>query len=160
MLRGFSAFLLSGKTAGEPSLWEELWQYFNDRYFSVDLEQYEHLGFGSGGIVSVPTIIFGLFIGIIIAAGLAGYDKNKLGSFVRALVRAECLSPDQAKTLSELGFEKGKGAGIRSSLKHGTVLRNVVHCVEREQYEADREAARQAWIEKTGSDKDFDFPLY
>ncbi len=145
---------------GEPTLWDELRQFFENWYESLDTSRYEHLGFGTGKMVSIPIIVIGLCIGLVIAAFFAYYDKNRLGGFVRALVRADCLSADKAKTLAELGYAKAKGAGIRSSLKHGTVLGRVVHCVEREAYEADMEAARAAYIEKTGDEKGFDFPLF
>ena len=33
------------------TLWEELWAYFRDRYFTLDIEgRYEHLDLGSGRI--------------------------------------------------------------------------------------------------------------
>lgn len=146
--------------AGETSFWDELGRIFKEWYASLDASQYEHLGFGTGTMISIPIIVIGVCIGIFAAAAFACFDKNRLGGFVRALVRAECLSPEGAKTLDELGYGRAKGAGIRGSLKHGTVLGRVVHCVEREAYEADVEAARAAYIEKTGSEKGFDYPLF
>lgn len=145
---------------GGTSFWDEIRQIFETWYASLDASQYEHLGFGTGSMISIPIIVIGICIGLVVAAGFACYDKNRLGGFVRALVRAECLSPEGAKTLDELGYGRGAGAGIRGSLKHGTVLRRVVRCVERETYDADVEAARLAYIEKTGSEKGFDFPLF
>lgn len=146
--------------AGRPTFWQEMGQFFEEWYASLDASQYEHLKFGSDKLVSIPIIVLGLCIGVVVAAAFACYDKNRLGGFVRALVKAECLSPTQAKTLDELGYGRAKGAGIRGSLKHGTVLRRVVRCVEREAYDADIEAARLAYIEKNGSERGFDFPLF
>lgn len=143
----------------EPTLWEELSVWFKewfDRYFSVKTNEYEHISMGTGTLVTLRSVVLGLFIGLIIAAIIAYYDKNRLGAFVRKIVKEECLSTDRAKTLAELGFQKNMG--VRTSLKRGTVLGHVVHCVEKEQYEAEVEAARTAWTEKTGSEDGFAMP--
>lgn len=142
------------------SVIEEVWQFLYDRYFNIDLAQYKNLDFGTGKLVSVPGMIFGLIIGAVVAAGFASYDKNRLGGFVRKLIKSDCLSSERAKTLEELGYGGAKGLGIRSSLKHGTVLRRAVRCVERDAYEADRAEALRVYREKTGSEKGFDYPLF
>ncbi len=146
-------------SAGEPTLREELGQFFEEWYASLDASQYENLGFGTGKMISIPIIVFGLCIGLILAAIFAFYDKNRLGGFVRTVIKSECLSPEQAKTLDELGYGRAKGAGIRGSLKHG-MLGRVVRCVEKEAYDADMEAARAAYVEKTGDERGFDHPLF
>lgn len=153
--------LLTTLSATEPTLWEELAAYFKERFdkiFSVDVGNYRHIQMGTGTIVTLRTVVLGLFIGLIIAACFASYDKNRLGAFVRKLVKEECLWPEKAKTLAELGFLKNYG--VRGSLKHGKVLGRVVHCVEKEQYDREMEAARASWIEKTGSEDGFTAPAY
>ena len=51
------------------TLWEELWAYFRDRYFTLDIEgRYEHLDLGTGTLLSLRNIIVGIFVGIILAA--------------------------------------------------------------------------------------------
>ncbi|MCQ2430959.1 MAG: hypothetical protein MJ192_11595 [Clostridia bacterium] len=145
----------------DPTLWEELGAWFKewfDRTFSTGYNDYQHIQMGTGTIVTLRNIVLGLFIGLIIAACVAFYDKNRLGAFVRKLVKEECLSTEKAKTLNELGFLKNPG--VRNSLKRGKVLGNTVHCVEKEQYQAEVEAARQAYIEKTGSEDGFGMPDY
>ena len=140
----------------DPTLWEELGAWFKEwfnRTFSTGYNDYQHIQMGTGTIVTLRNIVLGLFIGLIIAACVAFYDKNRLGAFVRKLVKDECLWPEKAKTLGELGFLKNPG--VRNSLKRGKVLGNTVHCVEKEQYQAEVEAARQAYIEKTGSEDGF-----
>ena len=87
----------------EPSLWEELWTYFNDKYFSVELGQYENIEIGTGTLLTFRNIILGLFAGLVIAAAFASYDKNRLGGFVRKMIREDCLWPEKARTLAELG---------------------------------------------------------
>ena len=142
----------------EPSLWEELWTYFNDKYFSVELGQYENIEIGTGTLLTFRNIILGLFVGLVIASAFASYDKNRLGGFVRKMIREDCLWPEKARTLAELGYQKSPG--IRGSLKRGTVLSRTVHCVEKEQYERDMEAARAAFAEKNGSEEGFVAPPF
>ena len=36
------------RTSDMP-LWEELWQFWQDKYFTLDLSKYENLGLGGGG---------------------------------------------------------------------------------------------------------------
>ena len=145
----------------EPTLWEELSEWFRswfDQYFSVGHNEYQHIQMGTGTIVTLRNIVLGLFAGLIVAACVAFYDKNRLGAFIRKLIKDDCLSPDRAKTLGELGFLKNPG--VRNSLKRGTVLGKTVHCVEKEQYQAEVEAARRAYVEKTGSEDGFGMPEY
>jgi hypothetical protein len=145
-------------STGEPSLLQELWEYFEGKYFSVDAGRYEHLNIGSGGIVTLQRIVLGLFGGVILAAIFACYDKNRLGAFVRKLVKEQCLWPDKAQTLYELGFLRN--GGVKASLRSPNKLGKIVHCVEKEAYEKQVEEARAAFVEKHGSDKDFYMPAY
>lgn len=144
------------RTLAEESqtLWEELWAYFRERYFTLDVTgRYEHIDLGTGTLLSLRNIILGIFLGIIVASAFASFDKNHLGGFVRKLVREDCLSPEKAKTLRELGYHRSPA--VRGSLKRGAVLGRVVHCVEREQHERDMEAARAAYVAATGSSAGF-----
>ncbi len=145
-------------SAEEPSLFEELWNYFVGKYFSVQNGQYDHINMGSSSIVTLQTIIIGLFIGVIIAAGIACYDKNRLGAFVRAIVKNQCLWPDKAMTLYDLGFMRN--SGVKASLRSRNQLGRVVRCVERDQYEEQVKIAREEYIQKNGDDKDFCMPEY
>lgn len=144
----------------ELPLWEELWNYIRDKYLSMNLQgRYEHLDVSNGGIVTVRNIILGLFIGIVIAAIAATVDKNHLGEFVRKLIYEECYTAESAKTLAELGYRRSPA--VRGSLKRGSVLGKIVHCVEREAYERDEAAAREAYVEAHGgSDKGFSMPPF
>ena len=54
--------------AKEQSLIEELWEYFVDKYFSIELPYLENFSIKTGGLVSITGIIFGIAIGIVIAA--------------------------------------------------------------------------------------------
>ena len=145
-------------SSGDPSLIAELWAYLEDRYFSVDAGRYEHINLGTGSLLSMQGMILGLFVGIIIAAGVACYDKNRLGAFVRALVKEQCLWPEKAKTLYDLGFMKN--SGVKASLRSPNQLGKIVHCVEKEAYEKQVEEARAAYVAEHGNDKDFFMPAY
>lgn len=138
----------------QPTLFSELWNYFKERYFSVETRDYENINLGSGSLITLQTVVIGLFIGLIIASAFASFDKGHLGSFIRKLVGDDCLSKEKAKTLAELGF--AKSPAVRGSLKHESgVLAKTVHCVEREAHAADMEAARASFREKNGTDKGF-----
>ncbi len=145
-------------STGEPSLLEELWAYLEGKYFSVNTGRYQHIDIGTGSLVTLQRIVLGLFAGIVIAAGIACYDKNRLGAFVRKLVKEQCLWPDKAKTLYELGF--AKSSGIKSSLRSTNQLGKIVHCVEKEAYDKQVEEDRAAYIAEHGNDKDFYRPMY
>ena len=145
-------------SSGEPSLLQELWNYFEGKYFSVDTGRYEHIQVGIGSIATLQRIVLGMFAGIVIAAGFACYDKNRLGAFVRTLVKEQCLWPEKAQTLYELGFMRN--SSVKASLRSPNKLGKIVHCVEKEAYEKQVEEARAAYIEEHGSDKDFFMPNY
>lgn len=142
----------------EMSLWEELWAYIEGKYFSVDMGRYENINMGSGSLITARNIILGMCVGIIIASIMAAYDKNKLGKFVRKIIKEECFWPEKAKTLEELGFLKD--AAIKSNMRRTTVLSKVVKCVEKEAFEADVAKMREAHIAKNGNDKGFIEPKY
>ena len=145
-------------STGEPTLLQELWAYFRDRYFSVDTGRYEHIPIGRGSFVTLQHIVLGVFVGVIVAAGMVCYDKNRLGAFVRALVKEQCLWPEKARTLSELGF--ARNGGVKNSLRSPHKLGRVVRCVEKEAYDRQKEAMRAEYIEEHGSDTGFSMPEY
>ena len=145
-------------STGEPSLLQELWDYLEGKYFSVNTGRYEHIDVGTGSLVTLQRIVLGLFAGVVIAAGFACYDKNRLGAFVRTLVKEQCLWPEKAKTLYELGFMKN--GGVKASLRSPNQLGKIVRCVEKEAYEKQVEEARAAYVADHGNDKDFYMPAY
>lgn len=145
-------------TSGEPSLLEELWAYLEGKYFSVETGGYEHINIGSGSLITLQRVVLGIFIGVIIAAGLVCYDKNRLGAFVRQLVKDECLWRDKAKTLSELGFLRN--SGVKLSLRSPNKLGKIVHCVERDAYLEQVEKARAEYVAEHGNDEGFFMPEY
>ncbi len=156
----FTNILMKMRTLSEEmSLWEELWAYLEGKYFSVDLGQYEHLNLGSGTLISLRNVILGICVGIIIASIMMAYEKNKMGKFVRAVIKEQCFWPDKAMTLEQLGFQ-GNSA-VKSNLRRSSsVLSKVVKCVEREAFQKEVSEMREAYIAKNGSDKGFEEPVY
>lgn len=124
----------------EPTLWEELWEYFNDKYFTPQYGDYQYIDLGSGSMFSFQTIVIGFIVGAILASLSYIFNKRVLGDFVRALLSVEAHSPDRAQTLEQLGYLKN--TTIRSALKRGASLRRVVKCVEEEAYLAEQEQKR------------------
>lgn len=118
--------------SSEPSLFEELWEFYKDKYFTPQFGDYEHIELAESSLVSLPMVAIAVVIGMCIAAIAAIFNKRYLGDFARTLISAEALSPETAQTLEQLGYLKN--TTIRSSLKNGTTLRRVVKCVEEEQY--------------------------
>ncbi len=130
----------------KPSLWEEIWGYLYENYFSADSVYFENLNFGGGTMINIRNIILGLFIGVIIASVIMIIDKRVLGSFVRSLIKEECLSPDSAKTLADLGF--AAKYTIRNGVRRSTALRSVVRCREEEEFNSALEAQRAEYEER------------
>lgn len=86
------------------------------------LDIYTNFSF-ENSTMSLAVIIWGLYAGMIIGGILSVYNKRYLGGVVRALLAADCLSPDTAKTLSQLGLKKW---GLRRALREGKVLRKCI----------------------------------
>lgn len=145
-------------TSGEPSLIEELWAYLEGKYFSVDTGRYENINMGTGSLITLQRVVLGLFLGVIVAAAMACYDKKKLGAFVRSIVTEQALWPEKAKTIYDLGF--GGNRAVKASLRSPNKLGKIVRCVERDAYDAEVEQARAAYVEEHGNDKDFFMPPY
>lgn len=125
----------------EVSIWQELWNALLQ-----DETQYEYLGKGANSLTSLRMIILGLFLGLALASFGAVFNKRVLGDFVRKLLREESLTPETAKTLSELGY--ARNTSIRYSVRRGVNLRRVVRCREEEEYLRELEQRREEYEEK------------
>ena len=95
-------------------------------FFTPDLSGYTNFDFGEGTMLDIRVVIFGIFIGVLMAALYIIYIKNVVGAFVRKLLAEGCLSEETAKTAEELGY--GKNPLIRSALR-GTMTRGTVYSV-------------------------------
>ena len=118
----------------EPSLIEELWEYFVDKYFTVDLPYLENFSIRSGGVVSLQGVIIGITVGLIIASIGMMYTKRYIGNFIRRIIDCKCFDAESAKTLDELGYLKN--SGVRNAIKSGGTLSRLVRCVEEDEFYA------------------------
>ncbi len=86
------------------------------------LDIYTNFSF-ENSTISLTLIIWGLYAGILIGGIASIYNKWYLGNAVRALLAAECLSPEKGKTISELGLHTW---GLKRALQEGKVLRKCI----------------------------------
>lgn len=119
---------------------EDNWREILNDIFSLEMGQYENLGFGDFAFANLRNVIFGLVLGMIFASYLVIFNRRVYGDFVRSLIGENCYSPETAKTLSELGYMKN--SAVRSAIKSGHTYRGLVRCPEAEEYYASREQAR------------------
>ncbi|MBE6546101.1 MAG: hypothetical protein E7668_01505 [Ruminococcaceae bacterium] len=131
------------------SLWQELWQYFYETYFT-DETVYEHLNMGGGSLISVRNIIFGLFFGLVVAGFAVVFNKRVPGGFVRLLLKEACLSPETGRTLPELN--SAHKLYIRYAVRRSVSLRRVVKCREEEDYLAEEAAEEEAYAKRREED--------
>ena len=143
--------ILVFRLAKEPSLIEELWEYFVDKYFSVDLPYLENFSIKTGGLVSLQGIIIGITVGLIIASAGTIYNKRYIGSFVRRVISCGCLDAKSAKTLYDLGYLKSPG--VRGVIKSGGSLSRWVRCAEEDAFLAEVEKKRAEFEEAHKNDE-------
>ncbi len=99
--------------------------------FSINAKNYENINLGHG-IVDLRLLIIGVFAGLVIASYAAFFHRRITGKFVRSLIKCGADSPENSKTLKELGLEKS--FYVRRAIKKEYVYRSVVSCTERERY--------------------------
>ena len=119
--------LLLSISALSLTFWEKMTEFF-----APELGAYDNFSCNEQSFVSAKYIIMGLFFGMILAAFSAFYNRRVLGSFIRALLAADATSPEKAKTLAELGFERN--TFVRTSLRNGCTLKNSTSCVEFDEF--------------------------
>ncbi len=130
-------------SANEKSLLEELWEYFDETYFSPDIPYLENISLGTGTLVTLKTVLVGITLGLIFASFVTIYNKRYIGGFVRKLLREECLDADRAKTLDELGYLNKYG--IRYAIRSSGTLTRWIRCVEEDEFYAKQDAEREAF---------------
>lgn len=132
-----TAFARPGRAlaGGEPSLLAEIWAYLVDRYFSINLYEYQfyYLNLSQSDGIFLRNLIIGVMFGIVAASAAAMYQKRTLGDLVRAIDREGCTCAEKAMTLEQLGLLRN--TAIKADLRRGTSLRRVVRCVGEEQHE-------------------------
>ena len=134
----------------KTNFFEKLWAYLYDAYFNMG-KDYENLGGDENHLVSVGIVVFGIYIGCIIACAVMAYNRQVVGSAVRRMLSEEIHSRENAKTLLELGYKKN--FFIRSLFRDSVSLRKVVKCVEEEDFYAEQEAARVEYEQEREQNK-------
>ncbi len=76
-------------------------------------------------------LVYGICGGIALASLYLFYQKSVPGSLVRALLKAEALSPETAKPLDDLGLRFLELLSFE--LHHSLALRKLVHVKESEE---------------------------
>lgn len=123
------------------SLLSEIWDAIKGA-FTIEFGDYENININNGGLIKPGTLIVGFIVGMILAAIGATFSKTVIGSFVRRLISEGCLTPESAKTIAELGFERN--SAVRGALRSNRVLRKYVRIVVEDDKEDSNEAEEAA----------------
>jgi hypothetical protein len=110
---------------------EDTWFKILNDIFSLEMGQYENLGFGDFAFNNLRGILFGMVLGIIFASYLVIFNRRVHGDFIRSLINDDCSTPEKAKTLAEIGYLKN--SAVRGALRSGNTYRGIVRCVEAEE---------------------------
>ncbi len=113
------------------ALWDDLTSLTGDK-----------VTLGTNTITTLNIIVWSLFIGFIIAIFATLYNKFVIGKAVRALLKKEVHSEENAKTLAELECDN---PFVRFALRRNASLRRIVYLsgdTEEEQQKYDRSSAK------------------
>ena len=95
-------------------------------FFRVTVKEYEKLTFTESDASTATLLIYGVCIGVILAALYTFYYQYVPGSAVRALLRANAFSEETSKSADELGLST---LALRE-LTRGKAVRRIVCCTE------------------------------
>lgn len=107
---------------------------------------YKHLEFYNR-IMTLKTVIIGLYVGFLAGILISFYNKVYLGSFVRRLVKKEVFSPEKALTLDEIGMKNT--FFLRRALIKGGTLRRIAEAANEDEATCETERSKAAkWFRK------------
>ena len=115
----------------EPTLFEELYEYFAKKYFTPEHGIYENIKVNYDPMVTPAMIVIAGFIAVMAGACVMIFTKRVLGRFVRRLIRNEAFSADSAKTAEEIDL--GKSIWHRLFINR-MVLAKAVRCREEDEF--------------------------
>lgn len=130
----------------EKNLLVELFEYFTNKYFSLEMPRLYNFSISRSTVSTLRMMIFGITIGIIIAAASSVYHKRHLGGLIRTMIEKNCMSPDNAMTLEELGYDNK--FGIKNAVKRGGSLWRWARCREEDEYVAEMTKKREEFEEQ------------
>jgi len=81
-----------------------------------------------GNNPTLASILWPLIAGVVIAACAVFFHKQTIGKFVKKLLTEKADTPETAKSLSDLGFEKNKL--VKWALRPDTTLRKIIFSAE------------------------------
>ena len=123
----------------EQSFFEDLWNMIVER-FQANFGEYENLDISERGLETLRVAVIAFFVAIMVAAVIIFVKRKLFGSLVHRLNDEQLWTPEQAKTLAELGL--GKSLAVKAALRMGGEYRGLVHCVEEDEYEDRMEKTR------------------
>ena len=126
----------------------DVWNYLYDAYFNMG-SGYENLGTDTTSLITVGTIVFGVYIGAIIACVIIFYNRQVVGSAVRKLLDEKIFDREKALTISDLGYKKN--FFVRTLFRDSNALHRVVKCVEEEDFYAEQDAEREEHEKRVAS---------
>ena len=132
----------------KTNFFEDVWSYLYDAYFNMG-GGYTNLGSETNPLVTVGSVVFGIYIGTLIACIVMFYNRQVVGSAVRRMLESKIHKREDAVTLSELGYKKN--FLIRSMFRDSHSLRRVVKCVEEEDFYAEQSEAKAEYDKKRES---------
>ena len=145
----FNPFALSLQ-AEDTGFFASLWNYLYEAYLSVD-GNYQNLGFEKNPLFSLRMTALGIFIGTIIACIVMAYHKQVLGAAVRKLISLKVNTPESAKTLKELGYDKN--IIFRNAFARNSSLRRFVKCVGEQEYYREQSKKRDEYYKNHAEEK-------
>ena len=128
----------------QPSLFEELAAYFEEKYFSPDLSHIQNYD-ATDVQRFLPFLIVGLCVGTFLAICFSYYHNHYLGKVVRKLYKEEAFSKETAKTLDEIGCNK---FFIRRNLAKDSVLAKYVKPADEIKNQKDAKEAKFYIVEE------------
>ncbi len=129
----------------KTSFFEDLWNYLYDAYFNIG-DGYTNLGTQNSHLITIGTVVFGIYVGALIACVAMFYNRQIVGGAVRRMLEQKIDSREKAVTVSELGYKKN--FFIRSLFRDSNSLRKVVKCVEEEDFYSEQNASRIEYEKK------------
>ena len=141
--------LLFSLAANGKSVVEELWDYFVETYLTGSAT-YPNLGLVGNSIITLPAILGGIVIGMIIAVIIAMGESRVIGGFMREMLERGAVGRENSVTLYEM--RTNERSPIGRALRRSVSLRRLVHCIEEEDYYKDLEKTREEYEKRREAD--------
>lgn len=78
---------------------------------------------GGFDMITIPTLVWAIYIGIVIGLFMTYYNKVILGKAIRAIIEKKAFAEENAMTAEELGFAKNRF--ILFSIRRGVLGRFI-----------------------------------